>query len=72
MTDKDRASWPPQIEPSQFSIHDLHEDGNDLAYWLTRSPQERIHALEYMRHMVHGVDQANDRIQRFFEIVDLK
>jgi len=56
----------------ELSVCGLSEQDHDLEYWLSRTPEERVHAIDYMRHMLYGTDPANDRIQRVLEVADLK
>ncbi len=52
-----------------FSIVNLHdEDTEDKAYWLSRSPSDRLVALEYLRQVMYGYDPNTTRLQRVFEI----
>jgi len=45
-------------------------DGMDeKAYWHSRTPQERLQALELMRQRVYGYDPATMGIQRVLEVV---
>ena len=41
------------------------------AYWHSRTPQERVWALELMRQKAYGYDPATTRLQRVLEVVDL-
>ena len=43
-------------------------DAEDVEYWMTRSPEERIEALEYLRRWLYRDDQVDARLQRVFEI----
>jgi hypothetical protein len=38
-------------------------------YWHSRTPQERLWALEFMRQEAYGYDPATIRIQRVFETI---
>ena len=40
----------------------------DLKYWLSKSPKERIAAVEYLRRQFHG-DTA--RLQRVARVIDI-
>ena len=40
---------------------------DDLAYWLNRSPEERISAVEILRRQYYG---NSERLQRFSRIVE--
>lgn len=44
----------------------------DRTYWHSRTPQERLRALELMRQKAYGYDPATARLQRVFEVVQLK
>lgn len=57
---------------STLSIANLNdEDTEDLAYWLLKSPKERLIALEYLRQVMYGYDPNTSRLQRVFEIAKL-
>ncbi|MGP8239779.1 MAG: hypothetical protein ACLQVW_30790 [Limisphaerales bacterium] len=52
----------------------LEEDGNDVAYWLSRPPEERLRALDGMRRMYIKayVAPGKQRLPRVYRIVKLK
>jgi hypothetical protein len=54
-------------------IH-LEGEGNDVAYWLSRPPVERLRALDRMRRMYikAHVAPGKRRLQRVYRIVKLK
>ena len=37
-------------------------------YWKSRTPQERIAAVEFLRHAQYGEAAANARLQRVLEV----
>ena len=39
---------------------------DDLKYWLSKSPQERIAAVEYLRRQSHG---STARLQRVVRVI---
>jgi hypothetical protein len=44
---------------------DLHDGGDDVSYWLTRSPEERIAAVEVLRRRMFGSsNEPGSRLQR--------
>ncbi|PIQ63955.1 MAG: hypothetical protein COV99_00015 [Bacteroidetes bacterium CG12_big_fil_rev_8_21_14_0_65_60_17] len=43
---------------------------DDRAYWWSRTPLERLEAMEKLRQMNYDYDPVTDRIQRFIEIVE--
>lgn len=55
----------------------LHSSSDEIeaaarAYWHSRTPEERLAALELMRQKAYGYDPAIARIQRVLEITQLK
>ncbi len=45
----------------------------DPAFWHSRTPEERIVAMELMRRRAYGYDEHSmPKLQRVIEIVDLK
>ena len=60
-----------RIDTTAFSSGALDEPGNDLEYWLSKTPGERLEAVEFLRQMMYGYDPATGRLQRVFEIADL-
>ena len=60
-----------KLDKKIFEICDLKDKKSDLNYWLSRTPEERIAAIELMREINYGYNPATDRLQRFFEITEL-
>lgn len=48
------------------SMRELSDPQADLQYWLTKSPAERVEAVEILRRQIHG-DSA--RLQRVARVV---
>ena len=61
-----------QIDRSAFSIGSLYDGGNEKEYWLSKTPQERMQAVEIMRRILYGYDPTTARLLRFFEIAERK
>lgn len=50
-------------------IHDLNDSQQqkrDLSFWLNKSHQERINAVEYLRRQNHG---SSARLQRIAKVI---
>jgi len=62
----------PRLDKSAFSVANLHDPPDDLTYWLTQTPEARVLAGEFIRQMAYGYDPATIRLQRVFEVVELK
>ena len=61
-----------RVDRSTFEIRALEDESPDRRYWLAKSPQERMVALELMRRIIYGYDPATTRLQRIFEIAELE
>ena len=57
----------PQINKTMLSVGTLED--NDRDYWLSRTYEERIEAIEYLRWVNYG-DAASARLQRVFDIIE--
>lgn len=66
---KDHHDWY-RIDRSAFSVVSLDEQDDDGAYWQTKTPEERLRALEYLRRMAYG-DAATARLQRVLSVAKL-
>lgn len=59
-----------KLDRTHFSVATLN-DADEKAYWLGKSPAERLEALELMRQMIYGYDPARTRLQRVLTIATL-
>ena len=48
------------------TLNDLSSRKNDLLFWLTKSPEERISTVEYLRRQFYG---STARLQRSARII---
>lgn len=53
-----------------LEVGTLDDQGNELAYWLTRTPAERLEALELLRQIHHGYDPLTARLTRVLDVVE--
>ena len=61
-----------KIDRSAFSVISLDEQDEDLKrYWHSKTPHERLQAVELTRQILYGYDPVSDRMQRVIEVVDL-
>ncbi len=58
-----------RIDRRVISIARLGDDSDEKAYWLSRTPEERLRHAEILRRMNYG-HRATERLARFFEIVE--
>jgi hypothetical protein len=57
-----------KVDRKAFSVTSLLEPSDEKAYWLSRTPYERLAAAEMMRQIVYGYDPSTTRLQRVLEI----
>ena len=58
-----------KMDRTAFSVGTLADEGNDIDFWRTQSPEERLAALELMRQVMYGYDPTTARLQRVLEVV---
>jgi len=60
------------MDKTAFSVASLRDPPDEKAYWISKTPRERLQAVELMRQVVYGYKPASDRLQRFFEVAQLE
>lgn len=65
-------SYLLKMDKTVVSVVDLsHDSGHDdVQYWLSKTPTERLIALETLRQQYYGYDPNTARFQRLFEVVE--
>ncbi len=48
-------------------LHDFSSIKDDLIYWLNKTPEERIAAVDYLRKQYHG---STERLQRSARVIE--
>jgi len=61
----------PRLNKKIVNITSLDDIEEEKKYWFSKSPLERIEAIEINRRMIYGQDRATSRLQRFFETSEL-
>ena len=61
-----------RMDKEEFSVLSSFEEADeaDKAYWRSKSPQERMAALELMRQINYDYDPVTDRLQRVLEVAE--
>lgn len=59
-----------RIDRSAFAISTLQEPTDEIIYWQTKTPLERLEALELMRQILYAYDPATSRLQRVLAIAE--
>ena len=58
-----------RVNRKALTVTDLHET-DDARYWWSRSPAERLAAIEINRRIVYGYGDTPPRLQRVLEVVE--
>ena len=58
-----------KVDRSAFSVSSLTDVSDEKAYWLARTPEERLKQVEILRRINYG-SAATARLQRVLEIVE--
>jgi hypothetical protein len=58
----------PKIQRTAFKVSSLFEKSDEKSYWLSKTPYERLEAVELMRRIIYGYDPSTTRLQRILEI----
>ena len=61
----------PKMDKTAFSVASLFDESDKKAYWLSRTRDERLQAIELMRQTIYGYDPSSARLQRVFEVAEL-
>jgi hypothetical protein len=54
-----------------LSVAPLGDDSDEKEYWLSKTPGERLVAVETMRQISYGYDPSTTRLQRVLRITQL-
>lgn len=58
------------VDRTAFTVSDLKEPTPEKAYWLSRTTEERLQALEVMRQVLYPDAGPTARLQRILEVVE--
>jgi len=58
-----------KLDKTAFSVVSLEEtDECDDAYWFSRTPEERLEYMGWLRQINHGLDATSARLQRVLTV----
>ncbi len=60
-----------RMDKTAFAVSSLDDESDEMPYWLSKSPAERVYCVEIMRQMLYGYDPLTARLQRVFETAEL-
>ena len=61
---------PYRLDRSVVTVGDAFSESDEKAFWLSKTPQERLEAVQYLREIAYGHDAATGRLQRILEIAE--
>jgi len=60
----------PKVRRDVFKVTSLFDPSDEKEYWLSKTPEERLEAVELMRQIIYGYDPSATRLQRdVFEVI---
>ena len=60
-----------KMDKSVLSVVSLSEESDEKEYWHSKTPHERLEAVELMRQINYTYDPTTTRLQRVFEVAQL-
>ncbi len=60
-----------KMDKTAFSVASLYDESDEKAWWFSRTPAERLQALEHLRQSAYGYDPDSARLQRVLEVAQL-
>jgi len=57
-----------KVDRKALSVGSVLEPSDEKAYWLSKTPAERLQAAELMRQIIYGYDPSTTRLQRVLEV----
>ncbi|MFQ5631539.1 MAG: hypothetical protein ACE5I1_22435 [bacterium] len=55
-----------KMDKTAFSVASLYDESDEKECWLSKTPLERLEALELMRQWMYGYDPSTERLQNVF------
>jgi hypothetical protein len=61
-----------RVDRSALEIRSTSDRLSDRDYWLSKTVEERLEALELLRQIAYGYDPNTERLQRVLEVAEFK
>ena len=58
----------PKLQRTAFTVASVFDQSDEKSYWFSKTPYERLEAVELMRQILYGYDPSTTRLQRVLEI----
>ena len=59
-------------DKTAFTIASLTDESDQREYWKSKSPLERLQAIEFTRQIYYGYDPSTARLQRILSVSELQ
>jgi len=59
------------MDSATISIGSFADEPDDLAYWLSRTPEDRLAGIELLRQQFFSYGKARPELRRLFEVTEL-
>jgi hypothetical protein len=63
--------FPYKMDKAAFSVVSLYDESDEKQYWLSKTPHERLRAVEFLRQIAYAYDPSSERLQRVLEVSKL-
>jgi hypothetical protein len=71
MNEDDANAATLRMDRTTLTVGAIFDEPDDKAYWLSKTPEERLAALELMRQIIYGYDHSTaPRLQRVLELAE--
>lgn len=60
----------PRVNRSFVTVGNVLDESDEKTFWLSRTPLERLEALELLREIAFGYDVVTTRLQRVLETAE--
>lgn len=60
----------PKVDRSAITVGNVFDESDEKAFWLSRTPLERLEAVELYREIAFGHDACSARLQRILETAE--
>jgi hypothetical protein len=67
-----KALREPRVDRTRISVTTLNAPADYVAYWQSRSPDERLAHMEFLRLINYGEAAVSGRLKRVLEIAQLR
>jgi hypothetical protein len=67
-TDEGNGELSPRMDRTALSVVPLSQADDEAKYWLTKTPEERLRAVEQIRRTLYG-EAATGRMEKVLEVV---